>query len=395
MALERWQLIETTLLRPETYGGIVFERSSGLTLELDLPAYQFLASFLTPQPLPPPSHPGAYLLPQFIRLGLMRPHGASTQPHPPIVPAWPGDGLTLSAPETVHLALTSRCNLRCQGCYSRPVDPENELSLEELCRLVEEWAQMGVFQLAVGGGEPLLRRETLLTVLGYASQQGLVPNLTTNGTLLTAEMMSRLVDSGVRRLNLSWNGPGTSLSREWILMRPMLPLLRRTPLQVGMNLLITPALLLELPNLLAELAAEEVEHVTLLRPKPPANSNETGLAWYRANRLQRTHLEQLAMQLKVRPRRLRVEVDCTLISLMNDLPIAQLRQRGVHGCTAGRRICTVWPDGQVTACSFLPGLSAGNVRHTPFSLLWQQGKNWASLRQKGADCGGKECCIAR
>ena len=72
---------------------------------------------------------------------------------------------------------------------------------------------------------------------------------------------------------------------------------------------------------------------------------------------------------------------------MGDAAPAHLRWRGVYGCAAGRRICTVWPDGQVTPCSFLADLSAGNVCQMPFAELWARGEGWERLRDPGPTSG--------
>lgn len=297
-----WQLAEAVTLRPEAFGGMVFHRERGVTLEVDAEAYRFLCTCLAPRPLPPPGHPAARLVPQLVRLGFLCPAEVGpeqAQPAPvepgPALPLPSGDGFTLSAPEAVHLAITTRCNLACPGCYVPRPSAGPEWTVAELCGLIEQWARMRVFQLAVGGGEPLLY-EGLFDVLAHARQQGIVPNLTTNGTLLNADVVRRLEQAGVARVNVSWSD--------------------------------------------------------ILDP-------------------------------------------------------AFLRWRGIYGCAAGRRICTVWPDGRVTPCSFLADLSAGNARQTPFAELWERGENWSPLRdpiarpQNGCtgcaialQCGGARC-VAR
>jgi MoaA/NifB/PqqE/SkfB family radical SAM enzyme len=70
-----------------------------------------------------------------------------------------------------------------------------------------------------------------------------------------------------------------------------------------------------------------------------------------------------------------LEVGSALVGLMADVAPAHLRWRGVYGCAAGRRICTVWPDGRVTPCSFLADLSAGNVSQSSFAELWARGES--------------------
>lgn len=405
--MDTWQLAEAVSLRPEAFGGMAFHRERGVTLEVDAEAYRFLCACLEPCPLPPPGAPAARLVPQLVRLGFVAAAEAGGE-RAQAVPAapWLGDGFTLSAPETVHLAITARCNLSCPGCYVPRFDDGAELTAAELRGLIDQWAEMRVFQLAVGGGEPLLR-EDLFDVLAYAREQGIVPNLTTNGTLLNPDVIRRLERAGVARVNLSWHGPGGGQPGQGRAVTRALWLLLASTLQVGVNLLVTPALLPRLPHVLARLHALGIRWVMILRPKPPAISSEGGIAWYATNRLRRADLIRLREILNAWQGVLNLEVDSALVSLMGNADPALLRWRGVYGCAAGRRICTVWPDGRVTPCSFLADLSAGNVRQTSFPQLWERGKDWEALRHStvrprggctGCDvapqCGGARC-VAR
>jgi len=403
--MDAWQLVEAVSLRPEAFGGMAFHHGRGVTLEVDVEAFRFLCAYREPGPLPSPGHPAVRLLPQLVRLDFLAPaDGGREQPRAvPDVP-WLGDGLTLSAPETVHLAITAHCNLACPGCCVPHFATGPELGAAELCGLIDQWARMRVFQLAVGGGEPLLRQD-LFDVLAYAWQQGIVPNLTTNGTLLTPDAVRRLERAGVARVNLSWCGPGSREQGRAVVRA--LRLLLDSTLRVGINLLVTRALLPRLPQTLARLQALGVRQVTILRPKPPAIPSQVGAAWYEANRLRRADLLRLRDVLNAWQGILHLEVDSALVGLMGDTDAATLRWRGIHGCTAGRRICTVWPDRRVSPCSFLADVSAGSVRQTPFAELWRRGKGWETLRdptgQPQGDCAGCEAaaqcggarCVAR
>ncbi len=203
-----WQLADAVVLRPEAFGGMAFHRNRGITLEVDREAYDFLCTRLTPGPLPSASHPADHLVPQLVRLGFLQPTSRMAIPAgmPPQA-SWVGDGTTLSAPETVHLAITTRCNFSCPGCYVPHQEGSPELTVADWCDLMAQWAQMRVFQIAVGGGEPLLYHG-LFEVLACARQHGLVANLTTNGTLLDKEAVLHLEEAGVARVNVSWNSPG-------------------------------------------------------------------------------------------------------------------------------------------------------------------------------------------
>jgi radical SAM protein with 4Fe4S-binding SPASM domain len=417
MLAQVWQLSEAVRLRPEAFGGMAFHRRRGITLEVDTDAYHFLISFFEPRTLPPPDRHGARLVPQLVGLGFLTPAQVGQEPEqPPSDIPWCGDGFTLSAPETVHLAITARCNLSCPGCYVPRIDIGSQLTPEELRGLIDQWARMRVFQLAVGGGEPLLY-DGLFDVLTYARERGMVPNLTTNGKLLDADVVRRLERAGVARVNLSWNGTGRAWRGQDRSDTQVLRMLLASSLQVGVNLIVTQAELPRLSRVLARLHTLGVRHVTILRPKPPAISSETSAIWYATNRLRCSDLLRLRDVLAAWQGILHLEVGSALVGLMAEANPALLHWRGVYGCAAGRRICTVWPDGCVTPCSFLTDCSgsspsrksfiAGNVHQAPFAELWARGTNWEELRDTAArpqgDCVGcaaaQQCggvrCVAR
>jgi radical SAM protein with 4Fe4S-binding SPASM domain len=51
------------------------------------------------------------------------------------------------------------------------------------------------------------------------------------------------------------------------------------------------------------------------------------------------------------------------------------------GCTAGRGICYIKPDGEVWACPFIP-ISVGNVRNTPLKEIWDKAELFQTLRDR-------------
>lgn len=95
---------------------------------------------------------------------------------------------SLDVPHSIHLLVTSRCNLACEGCYYRG---EGEWSLSVVRSLVDEMADLGVVWLAIGGGEPFLW-EPLSYILGYAKGKGVKTAITTNGTILMNVAPDRL-----------------------------------------------------------------------------------------------------------------------------------------------------------------------------------------------------------
>jgi len=107
----------------------------------------------------------------------------------------------------VRISVTDRCNFRCQYCMPAEglpwLDRDDILSYEEIHRVVSLLASMGVHDIRLTGGEPLVRRELwrLVEMLsGIEAVHDL--SLTTNGYLLAAQV-DDLVRAGLKRINVS------------------------------------------------------------------------------------------------------------------------------------------------------------------------------------------------
>jgi cyclic pyranopterin phosphate synthase len=107
----------------------------------------------------------------------------------------------------LRVSVTDRCNFRCQYCMPAEGLPWLEraeiLSFEEIARVVGVFASMGVGDVRLTGGEPLVRREFPALAEMIASIDGVNElSVTTNGFLLERDA-ERLVRAGIDRFNVS------------------------------------------------------------------------------------------------------------------------------------------------------------------------------------------------
>jgi cyclic pyranopterin phosphate synthase len=107
----------------------------------------------------------------------------------------------------LRISVTDRCNFRCQYCMPAEGLPwlqrESLLSYEEIARLVGLLSSMGVHDVRLTGGEPLVRRELWRLVEMLSAIDDVHDlSLTTNGYLL-ARQVDDLVAAGLRRVNVS------------------------------------------------------------------------------------------------------------------------------------------------------------------------------------------------
>jgi cyclic pyranopterin phosphate synthase len=107
----------------------------------------------------------------------------------------------------LRVSVTDRCNFRCQYCMPAEGLPWLEraevLSFEEITRIVSLFAAMGVGELRLTGGEPLVRRQFPALVAMLRDVEALREiSVTTNGFLLGRDAAA-LVAAGVDRFNVS------------------------------------------------------------------------------------------------------------------------------------------------------------------------------------------------
>src|SRR5262249_61047966 len=80
--------------------------------------------------------------------------------------------------------MTYACNLRCVHCLSSSGKrAPDELSTAEAKALLDEWAEMRVFYINVGGGEPMTRPD-FFELVEHAIERRIGGKFSTNGTLV-------------------------------------------------------------------------------------------------------------------------------------------------------------------------------------------------------------------
>jgi GTP 3',8-cyclase len=122
----------------------------------------------------------------------------------PREPLLDGHGRTIA---DLRVSVTDRCSFRCQYCMPAQGLPwlarAEILSFEEIARLVALLVEMGVRDVRLTGGEPLVRRDFPLLAAMLARIPGVEDlSLTTNGFLLERDAAA-LVAAGIGRFNVS------------------------------------------------------------------------------------------------------------------------------------------------------------------------------------------------
>ncbi len=109
-------------------------------------------------------------------------------------------------PLYVKLKIFYGCNLKCEMCNHWRATREPPISSDRFREVLNELAELGTKKLHISGGEPMLRPQ-IPDIVEQASALGIKVTMTTNGTLIDKVKAKRLVEGGLRGVNLSIDSP--------------------------------------------------------------------------------------------------------------------------------------------------------------------------------------------
>lgn len=308
-------------------------------------------------------------------------------------------------PYTLIAELTYRCPLACPYC-SNPTEVAaipDELSTSAWARVFAEASGLGIVQVHLSGGEPLLRAD-LEAIVRHARAAELYVNLVTSGIPLDRSRFERLAKAGVEHVQLSLQAPERGLADRIAGRRAFAEKLEsaRTALDLGMPLTLNVVLHRDnidtIDEILAQASAFGVSKVELAHVQYQGFSlANLGALLPSAEAVER------ARQRVCRAR----EAYAGRLDIVHVLP--DLHAGRPKACMDGwaRRYVVVAPDGVALPCHAarsIPGLLHENVEARHLSWIWREsasfnafrGEDWMkepcrSCARRAFDFGGCRC----
>lgn len=288
--------------------------------------------------------------------------------------------------------LSNRCNLACIHCSS---DADScgtfGYTTAEAAEVLDQMAALGVVDVALSGGEPLLRRD-LSQLVAYARGLGMTVGTSTNGYPLTSRNAAKLRDADLTRLQVSLDG--TQQMHDRIRGKGAF---RKAVEAIGRSLdhglqthICFTAMRMNahlLPEML-ELARRLGVHGFNLSQFVP-----TGRGTRDQGITPQTSRDLLEIWLAARKRFPDMYLSAHAAGLAALEPAA-VDCRG--GCQAGMSIGCITAQGDVTPCVMFP-LALGNLRRRALRGIWEESDVVAKLksREVGGACGAcryRETC---
>ena len=320
----------------------------------------------------------------------------------------------LIAPFMVVWNFTKQCNLKCKHCYANatPYPAPDELTLEEKLSVVDQLDEAGVAAISFSGGEPLINRD-FWKVAEYAYSKGFYLSIATNGTLISEKVAKRLVEVGIRYVEISLDGPTPEIHDEFRGVKGAFKATIRgiknakaAGLTVGIATTATHENLDSIPDIIQLARDLNVDRFIVFNFVPTGrgkNIIKEDLTPIEREKLMKYLYKEWGkgtMQIfSTCPAYSRIsltaadegageKISPTHFAEM-ELPAefggaAKALTEFIGGCGAGRIYCSIEHNGDIQPCVFLP-IKVGNVIKDGFSNVWKNSEVLNALRDRDAE----------
>jgi radical SAM protein with 4Fe4S-binding SPASM domain len=296
-------------------------------------------------------------------------------------------------PQVVYFDVTMRCNLRCAHCGVDAGEPlENELSTDECINIIDQLAHAGVSSVGFSGGEPLLRQD-LMVLAAHAKASGMFVELSTNATLVTPGIATRLRDV-VDHVQVSLDGSTPEIhdafrGRKGAFKQAAhgIGQLRDVGVPFVIGCVVHKKNLYDLQAVAAVASSLGAESLRLIHFVPFGRGRESpGLEPSPSD------LYELARRAREIRSRGTIEISEVNFEFLfsSPEPLSKDTFTGPINCGGGWSSLTITPQGEVLPCSFFAGMRGDSIRERPFVDIWDNSRllnYWRSLRV--AEIGGK------
>jgi heme biosynthesis protein (nirJ-2) len=265
--------------------------------------------------------------------------------------------------DIVYLELTRACNLKCIHCLNNSgIKQKDELTKEDLLKLIKNFSSHGVQEIRFTGGEPLLFNG-IYDLIRFATEEGICTSLGTNGTLVTKEVAKKLKESGLKKVVVSIDGNKKTHDKirgrkNYQKAMHGLKYLQKNGINVRVNSVIMKSNMEDVIKLAKKMSRKKItifirRFISSGRGKHLENNmlNKKDYDYVR-NKLQK----ELAKKTYVNGHYLRNDEG---VNPRIKLPFV------IRGCKAGQRAITILPNGDINLCGFLAAQDfpkVGNIK---------------------------------
>lgn len=288
-------------------------------------------------------------------------------------------------PVEVTYLVTSACNAKCKHCYLNAGQPlPNELTLEDIKKLLADLYDAGTINIEFSGGEPLLRHD-FMEMLNIAQSNDLEISICSNGLLINKKMAENFKNIGVKHVQISIDG--LEANNDFLRGKGAfeaavnaVKYLKEAEVTTYVRTTVTKKSLYEIDqlanlaiNLNADLFGAKLFHAVGrgigYKEDFMLNSDDMQIFKEIIRRLSETYNDKISI-LSDNPGFFESYIS-------NELPENEMK---TFTCQGGRSWCVIMPNGVVTPCDIIP-FYAGNIHKEKFSEIWEKAAVFKTFRE--------------
>ncbi|MCM1991414.1 radical SAM/SPASM domain-containing protein [Oceanirhabdus seepicola] len=249
--------------------------------------------------------------------------------------------------DALHIDITNTCPLNCPQCYKEDTN-SIQMPIQVFRSYIDEAQRLKLFQIAIGGGEPLVHSQ-IVDFVEYVSKTEMSVTMTTSGYGLTQKLLDKLIKAGLNHMQVSLNSIikiVNERSRDGFHDAiHAIKILSNTDLSFGINIVIRKDSLSTFLETVEYAKKKGAKNINILRYKPSPTEN------YRDYVLSSEEFYQLAKWIK-QVKGIKIKVDSAYSNLLIYLNNGRVNKERA-GCMAGKSFIAISSDGSFKPCSHL------------------------------------------
>lgn len=310
-----------------------------------------------------------------------------------------------NTPVTAVWEITMGCNLRCMHCGSICEGAlPGELTTDEALAACDSMGRLGMRWVTLSGGEPLTRSDWP-QIARRLRDNGVIPNMISNGWMLTDEVAEKIRGAGIGTMALSLDGLQSTHDKirkegSFVRVRKAFEALRKVGVFTGVITTLNRLNIDELPRLRETLEEWGVNSWQVQLGLPMGNMAEHGDIILPGDCVQ--GILDFCLETSRQGRIRMYPADCIgyftpeeeetrQICMQTDGPVRW------EGCNAGKRSFGLLHNGDVVGCTSIRdhAFMEGSIRQRPLEEIWNDSDAFGWARGMCRQSLGGECRTCR
>lgn len=291
----------------------------------------------------------------------------------------------LSGPELLDISITNWCDRECNFCYRDSNQSGSFMSLYDYEKVLGEASDLGVLQIALGGGNPNQHPDFCRVLELTRKKYNIVPSYTSNGRGLNESILKTTIEN--------CGAIAISAYPPFMEVEQTIKQLDTEKIKVNIHFLLTSHTIRQAIKWLKNPPEflMKVNAIIFLNYKPMGKLSVASL-------LLNNNSDYLKLFELIYKQKNNFKIGFDSCSISGLIKHTNLDNTYLEPCEAGRFSGYVDENLNVLPCSFMKPVKYQNLNHNSLKKIWQEGEQFVSIREKLStkncnNCGDYNSCL--